>query len=71
MKDLLELLDDAMKYVMIEDRLLGALRNDVVKMLKCRNWNIANINPILSPIQGKNARMYPITSHYPHEPREH
>ena len=69
-KDLLDLSGNAMKYMIIEDRLLHALR------MKWQDANmshfgyyIANINPpIVAPqYKGKKAQTYPITSHYPHE----
>ena len=46
-KDLLELSSDAMKYVIIKDRLLQAL------MPKCQDWNITM--QMLIPMLAKNA----------------
>ena len=39
-------------------------------MLKCQNWNNTSwiLTPNIGPNTTKNAKMYPITSHYPHEP---
>ena len=68
-KELLELSGDAMKYVIIEDRLLEALKIKC-KMLKCQNWKstLQIETPKISPNTRKSAKTYPMTSHYLHEP---
>ena len=71
-KDPLELSGDTIKYVIIEDRLIEAprmkLKYYIAKMLKCQHWNITLQMLNVGTNTGKNAKTYPTTCYYPHDP---
>ena len=54
-----------MKYVNVEDSSPEALTMKCQDVIMSKlEYYIAKINSLLAPMQGKNARTYPITSHF-------